>query len=241
MIRTLCLYWLLQCVRNGFFKVEVIGVSGCDLRVSQGDWRSLMLAPPRASFLRHGWLHHHFSICCPFVKTLSGLCNFGHSYWGAICQTAFQVETFKFSQVLATSICVARFSLHLPIKLWKTEFDTYVATVCWHLVVLQIYVCFMCLSSKTKRGRCTCLQGKCVLLFKRERRCANSCWSVWLLFSFKMGVVPTKITCKAPSKKNNAANSSSKGNKGTICCIFFSVKMSKKASYLDTWIFESTN
>ena len=114
----LCLYWLLQCVRNGFFKVEVIGVSGCDLRVSQGDWRSLMLAPPRASFLRHGWLHHHFSICCPFVKTLSGLCNFGHSYWGAICQTAFQVETFKFSQVLATSIYVARFPLHLQSKLW---------------------------------------------------------------------------------------------------------------------------
>ena len=129
-------------MRNGFFKVEVIGVSGCDLRVSQGDWRSLMLAPPRASFLRHGWLHHHFSICCPFVKTLSGLCNFGHSYWGAICQTAFQAETFKFSQVLATSIYVARFPLHLQRKLWKTEFDTYVATVCWHLVVFA-YICIL--------------------------------------------------------------------------------------------------
>ena len=36
---------------------------------SQGDWkRSLMLAPPSASFLRHGWLRHHFSICCRFVK-----------------------------------------------------------------------------------------------------------------------------------------------------------------------------
>ena len=172
-----------------------------------------MLAPPRASFLRHGWLHHHFSICCPFVKTLSGLCNFGHSYWGAICQTAFQVETFKFSQVLATSIYVARFSLHLPIKLWKTEFDIYVATVCWHLVVLQIYVCFMCLSSKTKRGRCTCLQGKCVLLLKRERKCANYWWSVWLLFFLKMGVVPTKIACKAPSNKTTLRIPVPKGTK----------------------------
>ena len=51
--------------------------------------RSLMPAPPGASFLRHGPPHHHFSICCPFVKILSALHNFGHSYHPAICQNSF--------------------------------------------------------------------------------------------------------------------------------------------------------
>ena len=51
--------------------------------------RSLMPAPPGASFLRHGPPHHHFSICCPFVKILSALHKFGHSYHPAICQNSF--------------------------------------------------------------------------------------------------------------------------------------------------------
>ena len=33
--------------------------------------------------------HHHFSICCSFVKILSALHNFGHSYHPAICQNSF--------------------------------------------------------------------------------------------------------------------------------------------------------
>ena len=133
MIRTLCLYWLLQCVRNGFFKVEVIGVSGCDLRVSQGDWRSLMLAPPRASFLRHGWLHHHFSICCPFVKTLSGLCNFGHSYWRAICPTEHFTGFGHFNMLVGFSYLGKLFFGKLSLTHMYLFF-----TMWWHLMLLHI-------------------------------------------------------------------------------------------------------
>ena len=52
-------------------------------------------APWRASFLRHGCLHHHFSICCSFVKILSALHNFGHSYHPAICQTVSAFHNFS--------------------------------------------------------------------------------------------------------------------------------------------------
>ena len=210
MIRTPCLYWLLQCVRNGFFKVEVIGVSGCDLRVSQGDWRSLMLAPPRASFLRHGWLHHHFSICCPFVKTLSGLCNFGHSYWRAICPTEHFTGFGHFNMLLGFSyigkLFLGKLSLtHMYLLL----------TMWWHLM-LCIYVLGVVCGKHllvSKKGMYLSWRTVCASLQVQERKEVCDWWSVWLLFSLKMGVVPTKITCKAPSNKTTLRIPVPKGTK----------------------------
>ena len=67
-----------------------------DYSLPPGEWRSLMPTPPDVlvSFAT-GANHHHFSICCSFVKILSALHNFGHSYHPAICQTVSAFHNFS--------------------------------------------------------------------------------------------------------------------------------------------------
>ena len=142
----------------------MIGVSGW-VEIINAD------APWRASFLRHGCLHHHFSICCSFVKILSAAHNFGHSYHPTICQT---VPAFL------------NFGHFGPVLVLKSTYWGHPLSVGFIELCHGDLVCV----------RCKCMWFCDLFVVGLVEECANYCLAISpICFFSQMGVVPTQITC----------------------------------------------